>query len=372
MNKTIFVFSLFSIMLLSIPAVVLGQTGVNVEAETKTEIKINTGKGNETKSNSPETKSNEEMNGNNTNQNSQEKSTVKSESSSKSESKMESPVGDVLITSKENRKILVGLPDKYPMPSVSAKNSVSLQTNQHLYKPGDNVHVQGSLWTELLASLSDTNLITIKVFDNKKSVIYEANSQISAKGNYSTEFTLPQDAPNGSYTITSNIELDENVSKLIELKGSTNIGATTKIAVVSPSVFKINVENHGDYDVKVSTNSTVNSVVFKGDEKRVSVTVQGESGTRGVSHITIPKSLVSGEMKVMIDGKAVENEHLITTVNTETTTEIEVNYSHSVHTIDVIGTNAVPEFGTIAALILITMVSATIVISTKSRMRIIQ
>jgi predicted secreted protein with PEFG-CTERM motif len=40
------------------------------------------------------------------------------------------------------------------------------------------------------------------------------------------------------------------------------------------------------------------------------------------------------------------------TADTEAETEFELNYSHSAHTVEIVGTNAVPEFGQITAMIL--------------------
>lgn len=376
MTKTVLVFSLLSLMLIFAPSAVMGQTEVGVESETKVGVEV----GSETKSGSEsstetegeakaETKAGAKTESETKSSDSQKQS--ETESSSSSETKSQTSVGNIGVTTKGGVQATVGLPTKYPMPSVSAKSSVALQTDQHLYKPGDVVLIEGSLWTELLASLSDSNVVTVKVFDKTKTVIYEADTQITADGNYSTEFTLPGDAAKGSYTITSNVELDGDVSDLIGVKAKSNVGASSKIVVVPPQVFKVNVEKHGDFDVKVATNSTVNSVKFNGDQKKVSVMVEGESGTKGVSHISIPKSMISGEFKVMIDGKAVANDQIVLTSNTEAETEVEVNYNHSVHTIDVIGTQAVPEFGTIASLILAAAIISIVTVTARSKLSIV-
>jgi len=36
--------------------------------------------------------------------------------------------------------------------------------------------------------------------------------------------------------------------------------------------------------------------------------VEGETGTRGITQVTVPKAMLSGEMAVMIDGKAVSSD----------------------------------------------------------------
>lgn len=378
MTKTVLVFSVLSLMLLFAPTVALGQTEVGVEAETEAEVGVQVGSESESSSGESSAKAEGEIKSetkgetkakSESKSETQEKPESKSQSSS-SESKAQVSVGNMEVTTRGDAKATIGLPSKYPMPAVSASNSFALQTNQHLYKPGDTVMIEGSLWTDLLASLTGDETVTVQVFDRTRNVIYETNAEITTDGTFLTEFALPSDAAKGAYTISSSIQTDTDLSGLVGVKGKANLGASTKITVVPPQVFKVEVENHGEFDVKVATNSTVNSVKFNGEQKKVSVTVEGQSGTKGVSHISIPKDMVSGEMQVMIDGQIVANDQVVVTKHTEAETEVEVNYQHSIHTIEIIGTQAVPEFGTIAGLILAVAIISIIAVSARSKLNI--
>lgn len=363
MTKTALLVTIIPILMLLIPANTIAQE-VGVESEIEAEVKVG----------SQEPESSEQEKGQSETKQPEKTEEKESEKSSQAEAKSESKsdvgvsVGDVSVSTRGEGMTNIGIKSNYPMPAVSAKNTLSLQTSQHLYKPGDRVAIQGSLWTELLASLSDSNFVTIKVMDKQRNVIHEGQTQISAKGKYSTEFKLPDDSQKGAYTVTSTVELNAEALELLDVKTQTKLGSSTKIVVVPPVVFKVNVEDHGEFEVGVSSNSTVRDVKFNGEEKKVSVTVEGDSGTKGVSQIEIPKGLVSGEMAVMIDGKAVAGDKVIVTQNTEAKTALEVNYDHSVHTIDVVGTNAVPEFGAITMIILAGAISSTILIGAKYRL----
>ena len=387
MTKTVLVFSILTVLLVFAPSAIMGQTDVKVESETKAEVGVKAGSetesetesGSETESESESTTKTEgevktqakgEVKAQSETKSSEE-SKEKSQSSASSETKTQASLGNMQVTTRADIKAQVGLPAKYMMPAVSASNSFSLQTNQHLYKPGDMINVQGSIWTDILTSLSGSDTVTVKLLDKQRNVISETESQIASDGKYSAEIMMPTDAVKGAYTVTTSVNTDAELSSLVGLKGNANLGASTKVAVVPPQVFKINVENHGDYDVKVATNSTVKDVKFNGDQKKVSVTVEGQSGTKGVSHISIPKSMVSGNFMVMIDGKAVANDQVIVTQHTETETEVEVNYNHSIHTIDVVGTQAVPEFGTVAVLILTVAILSIVAISSKSKLSLV-
>ncbi len=277
MTKTVFLFSLLSLMLFLSPSVALGQTEVGVESDTEAEVGVEVGSESESSSGESSAKAEGEAKSetkgevktkSESKSETQEKSESQSQSSASSESKADVSVGNMAVTTRGDVKATIGLPTKYSMPSVSASNSFALQTNQHLYKPGDTVMIQGSLWSELLTSLSGDETVTVKVFDKTRSVIHETDAEITADGDYSAEFTLPNDASKGAYTISSTVQTDADLSNLLGVKGKANLGASTKIAVVPPQVFKVEVENHGEFDVKVATNSTVNSVDFNGEQKK--------------------------------------------------------------------------------------------------------
>jgi len=72
----------------------------------------------------------------------------------------------------------------------------------------------------------------------------------------------------------------------------------------------------------------------------------GETGTRGVTQITVPKAMLSGQMMVIVDGKAAasDSNDVIVTSDTSAETTFEINYHHSEHDVSVTGTNVVPEF----------------------------
>lgn len=338
MIKTALAFMIMPILLLMVPTSVLGQE-VGVESEIEAEVEV--GSQQESESSTAESKGEVKV------KESEKEDAKESEKSSQNEAKSESEsdvgvsVGDVSVSTRGEGATNIGIKPNYPMPDVSAKNTLSLQTNQHLYKPGDRVKIQGSLWTELLATLGDSNFVTVTVMDKQKNVIHEGQTQISAKGDYSTEFKFPANSQKGAYTISSTIELNAEALDLLDVKTQTKIKSSTKIVVVPQAVFKIDVKDHGQFDVRVASNSTVKEVKFSGEQKKVSVIVEGKSGTKGVSQVEIPKGLVSGKMAVMIDGKIAADDQVIVTQNTETKTALEINYNHSVRTIDIAGTNTV-------------------------------
>ena len=86
-----------------------------------------------------------------------------------------------------------------------------------------------------------------------------------------------------------------------------------------------------------------------------------------MTEITIPKSLLSGDLTVLIDGQAMAQSDVVETASTDTETTLELNYHHSTHQIDIVGTNAVPEFSSVASLVLVVSVLAVIMLSSRIR-----
>jgi hypothetical protein len=102
------------------------------------------------------------------------------------------------------------------------------------------------------------------------------------------------------------------------------------------------------FNITVVTNSTIPTQTFNFSqaEKKISFNVTGLSGTAGFCNITIPRALLYaalGNWAVKIDGTTLPSGNFTVTENGEYAF-IYLNYSHSEHTIEIIGTWVVPEF----------------------------
>src|SRR4029077_15685267 len=119
--------------------------------------------------------------------------------------------------------------------------------------------------------------------------------------------------------------------------------------VISPNAFAVKAEGR-DFKVDIASNSTVKNQEFNEQAKKISFHVEGQTGTRGVTQITIPKALLSGEITVSIDGVVIppESGDVEVVSDTNQSMTLEINYHHSEHTVEVSGTSVVPEFPTSA------------------------
>jgi predicted secreted protein with PEFG-CTERM motif len=252
----------------------------------------------------------------------------------------------------------------YEKMSADSENSFTIETEKHLYKPGDDVKIEGSIWSGLITELGGANLVSIQVLDNNDTIVNDGKAQVNSDGQYSTEFTLPADSKNGAYTINAKIDVSADALGSLTLKAQGDLQSSAKFVVVSPNAFAVKAEGK-DFDVKLASNSNVSNLQFDEQAKKISFTVSGETGTKGTTDITIPKSLLSGNISVMIDGQVMSQADVIETADTQDTTTLEINYHHSTHTIDIVGTNAVPEFGQLVPIVLTASIMSIIIFSSK-------
>jgi len=106
-------------------------------------------------------------------------------------------------------------------------------------------------------------------------------------------------------------------------------------------------------NVDIRTNSTIGQFTLDEPNKRVSFTVDGETGTAGTAEIDIGKML-NGPYTVTIDGQATTDFEVTNGGSADAV--MTINYTHSEHDVVVTGTSVVPEFpvvmiGAIAAIV---------------------
>jgi hypothetical protein len=125
----------------------------------------------------------------------------------------------------------------------------------------------------------------------------------------------------------------------------------TSSPTATPSSFQFNV-SVGDktYPVIANSNSTVTDLTFNPAIKELNFKADGQTGTTGYCTITIPTTLVSGELSVYKDEILLVKNVDYTISNDGTNNILQINYSHSTHNFKIAGTLAIPEFSWLAIL----------------------
>lgn len=233
----------------------------------------------------------------------------------------------------------------YPRIEADSNNSFTVQSQYHIYRPGDTVRIDGSMSSEM-RSETQSDSISINVTDARGQVVASQQTTVDSNGRYSATITLPASAQEGEYMAASKIEVSASVLGLLSADIVAKLESSTQFVVASSTSFDVEASTDDRFEVEITSNSNVSNVQLSEESKRLSFTVEGQTGTKGVTEVTIPKAMLSGEMTVLIDGRLVTAESNDVIVKSETSTDVtfEINYTHSEHDIEVTGTNVVPEF----------------------------
>ena len=268
-------------------------------------------------------------------------------------------------------KVHTSYKTSYQKVNADLHNSLTVETNHHLYKPGENVVIQGDISSQLSAAVSGANVLTIQAMDNNGNVVSNQTSQANSDGSYSSSFTLSGDAKQGAYTVTSILNVRTDLLGAFSADWKAQLQGSARFVVVSPTTFSVKAQGDGgqekDFAVNIASNSTVSNLQFDQSAKQVSFNVDGQTGTQGVTQVTIPKGMLSGDMQLMIDGSAAADNDVMVSSDTQAETTFEINYHHSSHVITISGTNVVPEFPMTTALVMAGAIGSVVIFATRAR-----
>lgn len=98
------------------------------------------------------------------------------------------------------------------------------------------------------------------------------------------------------------------------------------------------------FAVSILTNSTIDAFYFNMTSKQLSFTVAGTTATTGFCNVSIPSNLMWGDFSLyMNDIELVEGADYAETYN-GTHYLFNINYIHSIHTIEMFSTEVIPDF----------------------------
>lgn len=253
----------------------------------------------------------------------------------------------------------------YAEENADSEHEITLTLSKYLYQPGDEVELKGSVFSDIITKLNETDkVVSIKIINEEDQVVAENNDiRLDNNGNFEVSIPLPENVTAGDYEAKATLSANTNATGLEETSNEVQLEADASFTVVTkPIPFDIKTEGE-DFNVQVATNSTVDNVQLEQSQKKVNVVVEGKNGTRGVADIEIPKNMLSGTITVTIDGVETKNFKIVK--ETDTLLIVEVSYHHSKHTISIQGTSVVPEFS-VVLLVLVMAIIPIIVFSRKA------
>ena len=261
--------------------------------------------------------------------------------------------------------------------------SVIVSTDKSSYSANDVILISGEIKYIALG-----NQLSLIIQSPNGNIAYIGQMTVNSDNQFSTEIN-----PGGSYwkipgTYTIQITQNENnqANTSFEFKGITNVpeneleqnimeDIVTDDPVIIDSIVTattLTIQESTDLISYEITNGKITNVIP--DLDAVSLLIDIEAINDGSITLTIPRSVLDAtindkddEFFVLVDGEEVDFEE----ISTLTDRTLTIEFLAGSEQIEIIGTFVIPEFGTIAAMILAVAIISIVAISAKSRLSIV-
>ncbi len=248
------------------------------------------------------------------------------------------------------------------------QSSIVVTTDKSSYSEGDTVIVTGEV-----KDLYSQTPVSVIVKAPNGNLVSIAQVTVGADKKFSTEFTAGGGLmkAEGSYTITVQYGTENrSAATSFEFGGSTIPPKGDVSNVTDKTVL---VEGATDLIGYSITGGKLLNIIPDFDAKSLIISIDATED--GMLTLTIPRTVfdsvedgVDVEVFVLIDQEEAADFDEITTATDRT---ITIEFPAGTEEIEIIGTFVVPEFGTIAAMILAVAIISIIAVSAKSKLSII-
>jgi len=247
------------------------------------------------------------------------------------------------------------------------QSSIVVTTDKSSYSEGEIIIVTGEV-----RDLYSQTPVSVIVKAPNGNLVSIAQITVGADKKFSTEVTAGGALmkTEGSYTITVQYGT-ENRSTTTSFEFG---GSTIPTPVDTSKITDTTVSVQGSSDLIGYEISGGKLVSIMPDVDANSLIVSIDATSDGSLTLTIPRSILDATMNgedddffILIDGEEVDFDETISS----TDRTIIIEFPAGAEEIEIIGTFVVPEFGTIAAMILAVAIISIIAVSAKSRLSII-
>ncbi len=256
------------------------------------------------------------------------------------------------------------------MAPAFGQSSLVVTTDKASYSEGDTVEITGEV-----AQLLGGYALSVRVIAPNGNIVSIEQLTVGADKKFSSSTTAggPLWKSGGTYTVLVQYGDNKNNSGTtsFEFGGST----TTPPTEVEGSVLTdttVSVSGSSDLIGYEITGGKLLGIVTDFDANSLIISIQADED--GTLILTIPRSVLDATINgedddffILIDGEEVDFDE--TTTSTDRT--LTIAFPAGAEEIEIIGTFVIPEFGTIAAMILAVAIISIIAVSAKSRLSII-
>ena len=272
-------------------------------------------------------------------------------------------------------------------PIFGADESVTVTTDKLSYSEGELIVISGeitylALGNQLSLIIQSPNGNIAEIAQIEVGSDKQFNAEINPNGVYwkipgTYTILITQDKNNQatmSFEFNGVASVDENTVTTSITEEAITEEAITEDMIIQDSIITettITVQNSTDLISYEITNGKLINVLP--DMDAVSLLVYIEATDDGSITLTIPRSVLDAtinggddEFFVLVDGEEVDFEE----IKTSTDRTLTIEFFAGSEQIEIIGTFVIPEFGTIAAMILAVAIISIIAISAKSRLSV--
>ena len=205
--------------------------------------------------------------------------------------------------------------------------------------------------------------ITVTVVSPLRSLVTVDQLTVSEDGSFETTLNTAGAMwkYDGTYTIKVNYGSPEKSNSVkVELTGGVAYTPDYSTPTKQCGTNDISI---GDQCIPYSiSGGTVTSATFNTDDNSIIININAEDD--GILTVTPSKTVQDGIFMVLVDGEEWDDVEIVAN-------KVTIMFPAGAEQIEIIGTFVIPEFGTIAAMILAVAIISIIAISAKSRLSII-
>ena len=263
---------------------------------------------------------------------------------------------------------------------------LSIKTDSDSYEQGDTVVITG-----LVKHLEEEIPITLRILDSNSKLVGIDQFSPAADGSFSRTYiaTGPLWKAAGNYTVVAQYGSAQKAETKFAFSGGSG---TTEVSPVEKKVFEVDMGDQGTYDVEyIIKGGTVKNMEVDYDGLALVITIDATKD--GTITVTLPRGLIDAKKPAnlspddilagkTIDPKDLEDDGYFVliggeeagfkeTIKDKDSRTLSIAFLTGDTQIEIVGTQIVPEFGPIAALVLAVAIISIIAVSAKTRLRLI-
>ena len=249
------------------------------------------------------------------------------------------------------------------------EQTMTITTEKESYAAGESIGIIG------VAESKVTDFkVTVRIFNPMNNLITIDELKVNDDGTFSGEISTSIGGlwkQDGTYTIIANYYATQPATTQFEYGGMTSAGVKDGVKDMIPEFSTIendeNLESIMLSDYKVDYELTGAKIIrITPDIEMKSLIIEIETYSDGELRITFPKDVIDTDEEgffILVDGVETVHDAIPNSENWS----FVIPFSYGSEEIEIVGTYVIPEFGTVAVLILIVAVGTIIMISAKNK-----